>query len=81
MFRLEENLNLSNVMIRKKSNFDDKYFEKSLQLVRGSSFWNDLLQNPYFSHPHKHMFQGFLVISCIPTYVVSALSNNRVPPP
>ena len=29
--------------------FDDKYVEKSVQLVRGSSFWNDLLQNPYFN--------------------------------
>ena len=28
---------------------DDKYVEKSVQLVRGSSFRNDLLQNPYFS--------------------------------
>ena len=27
---------------------DDKYVEKSVQLVRGSSFRNDLLQNPYF---------------------------------
>ena len=32
-----------------ESNFDDKYVEKSVQLVRGSSFRNDLLQNPYFS--------------------------------
>ena len=31
------------------SNFDDKYVEKNFQLVRGSSFRNDLLQNPYFS--------------------------------
>ena len=31
-----------------ESNFDDKYVEKSVQLVRGSSFRNDLLQNPYF---------------------------------
>ena len=28
---------------------DDKYVEKSVQLVRGSSFQNDLLQNLYFS--------------------------------
>ena len=28
---------------------DDKHVEKSVQLVRGSSFRNDLLQNPYFS--------------------------------
>ena len=25
--------------------------EKSVQLVRGSSFWSDFLQNPYFSPP------------------------------
>ena len=31
-----------------ESNFYDKYVEKSVQLVRGSSFQNDLLQNPYF---------------------------------
>jgi hypothetical protein len=49
MFWLEENLILPNVLIRGESNFDDKYVEKSVQLVRGSSFWNDLLQNPYFS--------------------------------
>ena len=28
---------------------DDKYVEKSVQLDRGSSFRNALLQNPYFS--------------------------------
>ena len=33
-----------------ESNFDDKYVEKSVQLVRGSSFRNDLLQNPYFKY-------------------------------
>ena len=31
-----------------ESNFDDNYVEESVQLVRGSSFRNDLLQNPYF---------------------------------
>ena len=36
-----------------ESNFDDKYVEKSVQLVRGSSFRNDLLQNPYFSQNHE----------------------------
>ena len=39
MFWLEGNLT---------KNFDDKYDEKSVQLVRVSSFRNDLLQNPYF---------------------------------
>jgi hypothetical protein len=34
-------------LLRGESNFDDKYVEKSVQLVRGSSFRNDLLQNPY----------------------------------
>ena len=39
----------SNQNIREgESNFDDKYVEKSVQLVRGSSFRNGLLQNPYF---------------------------------
>ena len=28
---------------------DDKYAQKSVQLVRGSSFWSDFLQIPYFS--------------------------------
>ena len=30
------------------SNFENTYVEKSVQLVKGSSFRNDLLQNPYF---------------------------------
>ena len=54
--RLEENITLSNVLIREESDFDDKYVEKvfnlcstCVQLVRVSSFQNDLLQNPYFS--------------------------------
>ena len=58
MFWLEENLILSNVLIRGESNFDDKYVEKSVQLVRGSSFRNDLLQNPYFSGK----FESFLAV-------------------
>ena len=37
-----------------ESNFNDKYVEKSVQLVRGSSFWNDLLQNPYFNRNQEH---------------------------
>jgi hypothetical protein len=53
MFWLEENLILSNVLTRGESNFDDKYIEKSVQLVRGSSFRNDLLQNPYFNFKHN----------------------------
>ena len=48
MFWLEENLILSNVLIRRESNFDDKYVEKSVQLVRDLSFRNVSLQNPYF---------------------------------
>ena len=54
MFWLEENLILSNVLIRGESNFDDKYVEKSVQLVRVSSFRNDLLQNLYFSWTAKY---------------------------
>ena len=41
-----------------ESNFDDKYVEKSVQLVRGSSFRNDLLQNLYFNN-------NFFIILCI----------------
>ena len=33
MFWLEENLILSNVLIRGESNFDDKYVKKSVQQV------------------------------------------------
>ena len=29
---------------------DDKYAQKSVQWVRGSSFQSDFLQNPYFSY-------------------------------
>ena len=36
MFWLEENLILSNVLIRGESNFDDKYVEKSVQLLLGA---------------------------------------------
>jgi hypothetical protein len=35
-------------LFRGEFNFDDKYVEKSVQLLKGSSFRNDLLQNPYF---------------------------------
>ena len=62
MFWLEENLILSNVLIRGESNFDDKYDEKSVQLVRGSSFRNDLLQNPYFSNSPFERVMEILVI-------------------
>ena len=47
---VEENLILTNVLIRGESNFDYKYVEKSVRVVRGSSFRNDLLQNPYFNN-------------------------------
>ena len=30
---------------------DDKYAKKSVQLVRGSSFRSEFLQNPYFKLP------------------------------
>ena len=29
---------------------DDKYAQKSVQLVRGSSFRSDFLQNPFFNN-------------------------------
>ena len=38
---------------------DDKYVEKSVQLVRGSSFRNDLLQNPYFSKTFANKYRSF----------------------
>ena len=47
---------LSNVLIRGESNFYDKYVEKGVQLVRGSSFRNDLLQNPYFNELRVFLF-------------------------
>ena len=58
MFRLEENLILYIVLITEKSNFDDKYVKKSFQLVRGSSFRSDFLQNPYFIEQLK---PGFII--------------------
>ena len=33
---------------------DEKYVEKSVELVRGSSLQNDLLQNPYFSNRSRN---------------------------
>ena len=36
-------------VIANPSQSDDKYVENSVQLFRGSSFRNDLLQNPYFN--------------------------------
>ena len=33
---------------------DDKYAQKSVQLVRGSSFRSDFLKNPYFSTLNSH---------------------------
>ena len=42
-----------------ESNFDDKYVEKSVKLVRGSSFRNDLLQNPYFKGLGRNRYFTF----------------------
>ena len=41
-----------NLAIANPPKSDDKYVEKSVQLVKGSSFRNDLLQNPYFSQSY-----------------------------
>ena len=41
------------------SNFENTYVEKSVQLVKGSSFRNDLLQNPYFSTAFKVLLINF----------------------
>ena len=42
---------------------DDKYAQKSVQLVRGSSFRSDFLQNPYFNKfqklPLLHFYSEF----------------------
>ena len=42
-----------------ESNFDDKYVEKSVKLVRGSFFRNDLLQNPYFKGLGRNRYFTF----------------------
>ena len=39
---------------------DDKYAQKSVQLVRGSSFRSDFLQNPYFSFKNWHEMYWYL---------------------
>ena len=41
---------------------DDEYAQKSVLLVKGSSFRNDLLQNPYFNLQH---FLGCKKCFCI----------------
>ena len=53
-------VNLSGLIIGEgESNFYDKYVEISVQLVKGSSFRNDLLQNPYFSTAFKVLLINF----------------------
>ena len=42
---------------------DEKYAQKSVQLVRGSSFRNDFLQNPYFNSPFRSRFVYKLFLS------------------
>ena len=42
---------------------------KSVQLVRGSSFWNDLLQNPYFNSMSKKYKDD--------TYLLNLLTKNQ----
>ena len=41
---------------------DDKYAQKSVQLVRGSAFRSDFLQNPYFSYSLAlvHLFSSWI---------------------
>ena len=41
---------------------DDKYAQKTVQLVRGSTFQSDFLQNPYFSAAAMLVF--WLMILC-----------------
>jgi hypothetical protein len=50
---------------------DDKYAQKSVQLVRGSSFHIDFLQNPYFRVNLKTIVS--LIIELIIMY---SISNN-----
>ena len=57
IFIIKIRFSLSNVLIRGESNFDDKYVKRSVQLVRGSSFWNDLSQNPYFNNSLNNLQQ------------------------
>ena len=49
IFIIKIRFSLSNVLIKGESNFDDKFVEKSVQLVRSSSFRNDWLVNPFLS--------------------------------
>ena len=42
-----------------ESNFDDEYVDNSVQLIRVSSFGNDLLQNLYFSKYLKNFTYRF----------------------
>ena len=65
IFIIKIRFSLSNLLIRVESNFDEKYVEKgfnkcstNVQLVRVSSFRNDLLQNPYF----RQFLKSYLII-------------------
>ena len=42
-------ININDILIKIR----DTYAQKSVQLVRGSSFWSDFLQNPDFSKGSK----------------------------
>jgi hypothetical protein len=67
-----------------ETNFDDKYVEKSVQqvfnkcstsvqLVRVSSFRNDLLQNPYFSE-----VTAKLLLTAAFWKIITALKNHMI---
>ena len=63
-----------------ESNFDDKYVEKSVQLIRGSSFRNDLLQNPYFKVIGASLYnaQNNTLISPKSVLLTFRTENSRV---
>ena len=52
---------------------DDKYAQKSVQLVRGSSFRSDFLQNPYF-----RMAYFFYVVCSKQTFPAKPVSVGKV---
>ena len=63
-----------------ESNFDNEYVENSVELVRGSSFRNDLLQNPYFKVIGASLYnaQNNTLISPKSVLLTFRTENSRV---
>ena len=59
MFWLEDNLIHSNVLINEESNFDDKYVEKSVQLVFNWSEFHLFEMTCYKIHTLKYRGKKF----------------------